>query len=134
MAVIRHLSPEEFRDFGTILADRKGLMAKPNHHSVSLTEGTVTDYRTVAPLWVGPESGLAILSVSKDGERFADFYLDKAVQLKGGVWFRLAGFSGRAAVQMSGASMPLSMGRRVNDRDFAVRPKVRVECQYTLFY
>ena len=76
MAVIRHLSPEEFRDFGTILADRKGLMAKPNHHSVSLTEGTVTDYRTVAPLWVGPESGLAILSVSKDGEVFADFYLD----------------------------------------------------------
>ena len=134
MGVIRHLSPEEFRLFGTILTDRKGLTTKPNHHSVSLSEGTVTDYRTVAPLWLGPESGLAILSVSKDGEDFADFYLDKAVQLKGGIWFRLAGFGGRAAVQMSGASMPLSIGQRVNDRDFAVRPKVRVECLYTLFY
>ena len=134
MGVIRHLSPEEFRLFGTILTDRKGLTTKPNHHSVSLSEGTVTDYRTVAPLWLGPESGLAILSVSKDGEDFAEFYLDKAVQLKGGIWFRLAGFGGRAAVQMSGASMPLSIGQRVNDRDFAVRPKVRVECLYNLFY
>ena len=134
MGVIRHLSPEEFRLFGTILTDRRSLSAKPNHHSVSLPEGTLADYRAVAPLWLGPESGLAILSVSKDGEDFADFYLDKAVQLKGGIWFRLAGFGGRAAVQMSGASMPLFVGRRVNDRDFAVRPKVRVECLYTLFY
>ena len=134
MGVIRHLSPEEFRLFGTILADRRSLAAKPNHHSVSLPEGTLTDYRAVAPLWLGPESGLAILSVSEDGETFGDFYLDKAVQLKGGIWFRLAGFGGKAAVQMSGASMPMTLSQRVNDRDFAVRPKVRVECLYTLFY
>ena len=132
--MIRHLNPEGFRIFGTILADRESLSAKPNHHSVYLPEGTVTAYRAAAPLWLGAEAGLAILSVSEDGETFADFYLDKAVQLKGGIWFRLTGFGGKATVQMSGISMPLSLGQRVNNRDFAVRPKVRVECLYTLFY
>ena len=132
--MLRHLDPEGFRQFGTVLADRKAVSAKPNHHSVYLPEGTVTDYQAVAPLWLGPESGLVILSVSEDGAAFADFYLDKAVRLKGGIWFRLTCFGGKASLQMSGSSMPLAMGQRVNDRDFAVRPKVRVECLYTLFY
>ena len=120
--------------FGTILTDRGSLSRKPNHHSVFLPEGSVCRYRTVAPLWLGVEAGLSILSVSSDGESFADFYLDKAVQLKSGVWFRLTAFGGKASVQMSGSSMPLSMGSQLNNRDFAVRPKVRVECLYTLFY
>ena len=132
--MIRHLNPEGFRQFGTILADRSAMAGKPNHHSVYLPEGTVTAYRTVAALWLGPESGLAILSVSADGAHFADFYLDKAVQLKSGIWFRLTGFGGKATVQQSGISMPLQLGQQVNNRDFAVRPKVRVECLYTLFY
>ena len=132
--MIRHLNPEGFRTFGTILPDRSSLSQKPNHHSVYLPEGTVSSYRTAAPLWLGAESGLTILSVSSDGEAFADFYLDKAVRLKDGIWFRLTGFGGKASVQLGGSSMPLSLGQRVNDRDFAVRPKVRVECLYTLFY
>lgn len=132
--MIRHLDPESFRYFGAILADRGSLSGKPNHHSVYLPEGTVSSYCTVAPLWLGAEAGLGILSVSNDGENFADFYLDKAVQLKSGIWFRLTGFGGKATVQMSGVSMPLFLGQRVNDRDFAVRPKVRAECLYTLFY
>ena len=132
--MIRHLDPEGFRLFGTILADRGSLARKPNHHSVYLPEGSVTAYKTVAPLWLGAEAGMSILSVSCDGEAFADFYLDKAVQLKGGIWFRLTAFGGKAGVQMGGSSMPMSLGSRLNDRDFAVRPKVRVECLYTLFY
>lgn len=132
--MIRHLNPEGFRQFGSILADRSTMTGKPNHHSVYLPEGTVTAYKTVAPLWLGAESGLAILSVSADGVTFCDFYLDKAVRLKGGIWFRLTGFGGKATVQQSGVSMPLQLGQQVNDRDFAVRPKVRVECLYTLFY
>ena len=132
--MIRHLNPTGFREFGTILPERGSLSGKPNYHSVFLPEGTVTTYKTVAPLWLGFEDGMSILSVSADGESYADFYLDKTLQLKGGIWFRLTGFGGKATVQMSGISMPLSLGQRVNNRDFAVRPKVRVECLYTLFY
>ena len=132
--MIRHLNPESFRAFGAILADRSGVSGRPNHHSVYLSEGAVSSYRTVAPLWLGAESGLTILTVSQDGEHFEDFYLDKAVKLRAGIWFRLTAFGGKASVQMGGVSMPQALGQKVNDRDFAVRPKVRVECLYTLFY
>lgn len=132
--MIRHLSPEGFRSFGTILPNHSSITEKPNHHSIYLPEGTVSSYRTVAPLWLGAESGVSVLSVSADGSSYEDFYLDKTVRLKGGIWFRLVGFGGSAAVQMSGSAMPLGLGQRQNDRDFAVRPKLRVECLYTLFY
>ena len=132
--MIRHLSPESFRTFGTILPDRGSLRTKPNHHSIFIPEGTITAYKTVAPLWLGAESGIAVLTVSADGDSFEDFYLDKSVKLKSGIWFQVVGFGGSATVQVSGSAMPLSMGQRPNDRDFAVRPKVRVECLYSLFY
>jgi len=131
--MIRHLNPEGFRRYGVILPSG-GLSQKPNHHSVFLPEGAVSSYRTVAPLWLGPESGLTVLTVSKDDINFEDFYLDKALRLDGGISFRLSGIGGKASVQMSGVSMPLSLGQQVNGRDFAVRPRVRVECLYTLFY
>ena len=131
--MIRHLNPEAFRSFGAIVPPG-GLSQKPNHHSVFLAEGSVSSYRSVAPLWLGPESGLTVLSVSLDQTTFEDFYLDKPVRLGGGIYFRLAGIGGKASVQMSGISMPLSLGQQVNSRDFAVRPKARVECLYTLFY
>ena len=105
--MIRHLNPEGFRTFHTILQGNS-VSAKPNHHSVFLPEGTVSSYRSVAPLWLGAESGLTILAVSADGENFEEFYLDKAIRVKSGIWFRLTGFDGRASVQMGGISMPLS--------------------------
>jgi len=132
--LIRHLNPEGFYPFGTILADRSSLTRKPNHHSVYLPGGIVSSYKTVAPVWLGAEAGLAILSVSLDGKEFADFFLDKAVQLKGSIWFQLTGLGGSATVQLGGSSMPLDLGQRMGNRDFAVRPKVRVESLYTVFY
>lgn len=132
--MIRHLSPESFRVFGTILPNRSSLTAKPNHHSIYIPEGTITAYKTVAPLWLGAESGVAVLTVSVDGNTSEDFYLDRAVKLKSGIWVQLVGFGGSAAVQLSGSSMPLFLGQRPSDRDFAVRPKLRVECLYNLFY
>ena len=131
--MIRHLDPESFCAFGTILPGGS-LAGKPNRHSVFLPEGTVSEYRTVAPIWLGAESGLTILSASTDGVEFQDFYLDKTVKIKAGIWIRLTCFGGKASVQMGGVSMALSLGQHVNKRDFALRPKVRVESLYTLFY
>lgn len=134
IGMIRHLSPEGFRQYGSILPKTRSLSEKPNHHSIFLKGKTVSSYRAVAPLWLGVESGLTVLSVSTDGEQYAEFYLDRAVKLKSGIWFRLAGFRGNAGVQMGGSSMPLSLGQRADTRDFAVRPRVQVQCLYTLFY
>ena len=132
--LIRHLEREGFLPFGSVLQDTANLRAKPNHHSVLIPEGTVTEYCSVGSLWLGMESGLAILSVSIDGKQFDDFYLDKSIQLKSGICFRLTGLGGKASVQMSSVSMPRYLGQWVNERDFAVRPKVRVESLYTVFH
>ena len=132
--MIRHINGQTFQPYGSVLAEGEGISRRPNHHSVYVPESTASDYRTVGPLGLGPESGMTVLSVSEDGENFREFYLDKTVRLKTGIWFRLTAFGGKASVQMSGASMPLSLGQRINERDFAVRPKMRVECLYTLFY
>ena len=132
--MIRHLNPEAFRRFGTILSDPGSLSRKPNHHSIDLPGGAVSCYRTAAPVYLGSESGLTILSLSLDGAFFEDFFLDKTVQIKGGIWIELTGLGGSATVQMGGLSMPLELGQRMGNRDFAVRPKVRVESLYTVFY
>ena len=131
--MIRHLNPENFRGFGTILSNGS-LSQKPNYHSIYLPGGTVSRYQTVAPVWLGAEAGLAILSLSLDGKTYEDFFLDKAVKVRGGVWLELTGLGGSATVQIGGFSMPLELGQRMGDRDFAVRPKVRVESLYTVFY
>lgn len=131
--MIRHLNPESFYGFGTILTGGS-LSSKPNHHSLYLPGGTVSRYKTVAPVWLGSEAGLAILSLSLDGETYEDFFLDKAVQVKSGIWLELTGLGGSATVQIGGCSMPLELGQRMGNRDFAVRPKVRVESLYTVFY
>ena len=117
--MIRHLDPEGFGLFGTILADGRTLRQKPNHHSVYLPEGTVSSYRTVAPLWLGAESGLAVLAVSRDGSEYEEFYLDKAVCLKSGVWFRLTGFGGQASVRRVHAPVLGAEGQRPGFRGAA---------------
>ena len=68
--MIRHLSQESFRAYGTILPDRGSLRTKPNHHSIFIPEGTITSYKTVAPVWLGEESGITVLTVSMDGETY----------------------------------------------------------------
>lgn len=132
--MIRHLNPVAFRRFGTILPEKSSLSGKPNHHSIYLNQDVVSHYRTAAPVWVGAETGLVILSVSSDGERFEDYYLDRAVRLKGGIWFSLVSLQGRGAVQMGGSSFPTELGSHAHRREFTLRPRLQVQRLYTLFY
>ena len=132
--MIRHLNPVAFRRFGTILPGKSSLSGKPNHHSVYLNQDVVNRYRTAAPVWVGAETGLVILSVSSDGESFEDYYLDRAIRLKGGIWFSLVSIRGRGAVQMGGSSLPTELGSHAHRREFTLQPRLQVQRLYTLFY
>ena len=87
--MIRNLNPDGFKPFGTILPEKSKISNRPNHHSVSLFADTVSRYYAVADVWLAFESGIAVLSVSADGEHFADFYLDRPLRIKAGVWFDL---------------------------------------------
>lgn len=80
------------------------------------------------------ESGSAVLSVSCDGENFTDFYLDRPLKLKAGIWFDLTAFRGKAAVQMSGILMPRLLQTQAAEDRFSVVPNLRVTRLYTIFY
>ena len=132
--MIQSLSQQSFRDYGTILSARERPEKYANHHSVSLLPKQTSLYQTVADTWLLEESGSVVLSVSRDGEVYRDFYLDKPVRLHGGVWFSLMTLRGSAAVQFSAFSMPRHLGTQVQSRHFEVHPQVRVETLYSVFY
>ena len=130
--MIRNLSQQNIRQFGTILA-KKASSHHANHYSISLQDGTAERYQTVAQTWLNRENGLSILSVSTDNEHFLNFYLDKPVWLHGGVYFILTPFQGNSSVQISAFSSPRHLGSQPAG-DFMVYPKMRVESICTFFY
>ena len=130
--MIRNLSQQNIRQFGTILADKEP-SRYANHHSIPLKEGKAECYQTVAQTWLNRESGLTILSVSTDNAHFLDFYLDKPVWLHGGVFFTLTPFQGNSSVQISAFSAPRHLGSQPSV-DLMVYPQIRVESICTFFY
>ena len=132
--MIRSLSQQAFRDFGTILTEKPKDGRYANHHSISLSQGSTSLYQTVADTWLTAESGSTVLSVSTDNQTFRDFYLDKPVRLHGGVWFALTGFRGAATVQLSAFSMPRLLTTRRAQEHFLVKPQLQVTTLYTFFY
>ena len=132
--MIRNLSQQAFRRFGTILPEKEQAPPYANHHSIALTRDTATLYQTVADTWLTAETGLTVLSVSVDNEQFTDFYLDRPVLLHGGMWFSLTAFQGSATVQLSAYSFPRLLSTRPAADRFTVRPQIRITALYTLFY
>ena len=130
--MIRNLSQQNIRQFGTILAE-KTISRQANHHSICLHQGTSLLYQTTAQTWINCESGLTVLSVSEDKETFLDFHLDKPVWLHGGVWFTLTPLQGNSTVQLSAFSMPRHISN-LPARDFMVYPKMQIQSLYTFFY
>ena len=78
--MIRNLNQMTFRGFGTIPPERaqngrnleKGTLYQ-------LTAGEANVYRAASETWISCGSGTSVLSVSRDGEHFLQFYLDKRV-------------------------------------------------------
>ena len=132
--MIRSLSQQAFREFGTILTENSSDWRYANHHSISLSAQSASVYQTVADTWLTTETGATVLSVSTDNVTYYDFYLDRPVWLHGGIWFALTGFRGSSSVQLSAFSMPRHLATRpVKDR-FLVQPKLQVTTLYTFFY
>ncbi len=130
--MLRNLSQDNIRPFGTILADQT-TSRYTNHHCLALRSGTSQCYQTTAQTWLSCQSGLTVLSVSSDGSSYQDFYLDKPVRLHGGLFFTLTPFQGNSSVALSAFSMPRHLGTQ-RAGDFLVYPQMRMECLYSFFY
>ena len=132
--MIRNLNQMTFQGFGTIPPERvqnaHGL-DKGREYSLSGEDAQV--YRAVSETWISCGSGTSVLSVTKDGENFLHFYLDKRVCLAAGVIFALTPFKGDSTVFISAKAEPNVEERRIS-ATLHIEHKLRVDALYTFFY
>ena len=131
--MIRDLNPMSFHAFGTILPEKEQKQPRANHLAISLSAGHTMVYQTVADTWLGGASEQTVLSVSLDDQTYCDFYLDKTVQLRPGVWFSLTALQGKSSVQMAAILMPREIQTKVVDQ-FQVRQQFKIEALYSFLY
>lgn len=131
--MIQDLNPISFHGFGTILPEKEQKQSYANHHAISLSAGSTMIYQTAAETWLKKASGLTVLSVSLDNQTYVDFYLDKAVLLRAGVWFSLTALQGKSVVQMAAILMPREIQSKRTE-NFLISQQLRIESLGTFLY
>ena len=133
--MIRNLNQVSFQGFGTILPERsRGAKAGGEvKQTLQLDGGDAPVYRCDQEVWIICGAGMSVLSVSHDGTTFQDFYLDKAVCVKAGVYFSLMAIYGTATAEMSAESQVQVVDQRGDSR-LRVENGIKVEGLYTFFY
>ena len=133
--MIRNLNQVSFQGFGTILPERsRGAKAGGEvKQTLQLDGGDAPVYRCEREVWIVCGAGMSVLSVSHDGESYQDFYLDKAVCVKAGVYFSLMAIYGTATAEMA-AEAPVQTAGQRGMGSLRVENGVKVEGLYTFFY
>ena len=105
--MIENLNRLSFQAFGSTLPDMPDITgwAQP-WTSVTLTAGSAPAWQTKADLWLFCDSGMAVLSVSTDGNTYYDFYMDKSVKIRSGIFFSIAPFYQQATVRYCSPAVP----------------------------
>ena len=132
--MIHNLNRMSFQAYGKVMPEKEQEHRGSNYHSLPLSAGTTSIYQITAESRMGCESGQVILSVSLDNETYQDFYLDKQISLKPGVWVALTPFLKNAAVQIAGVSAPRLVETRVARDSFSVNSQIKTLNLYTFFY
>lgn len=134
--MIRNLNQVTFQGFGTVPPERTQTaknMDKSAAVSWKLSQPEAVIYRAKAETWISCGSGMSVLSVSRDGESYQQYYLDKSVCVKPEVLFALSPFMGEASVLLYAQEEPEQVGVRPFD-SLRVDHRLRVEGIYTFFY
>lgn len=134
--MIRNLNQVTFQGFGTVPPERNQdtrIFDKNTVVTWVLSQSEAVLWRAKAEAWIRCSSGMSVLSVSRDGENYQQFYLDKAVCIKPEVLFALSPFMGEASVLLFSQEEPERVGVRTAD-SLRVDHQLRVEGIYTFFY
>lgn len=134
--MIRNLNQVTFQGFGTVPPERTQNaknMDKSAAVSWKLSQSEAVIYRAKAETWISCGSGMSVLSVSRDGESYQQYYLDKSVCVKPEILFALSPFMGEASVLLYAQEEPEQVGVRPFD-SLRVDHQLRVEGIYTFFY
>lgn len=133
--MIQNLNQVNFQGFGTVLPERAQTVASvpKNAVQIKLPQPEATVYRTKADTLLGCSGNMCVLSVSKDGETYQHYYLDKSVSIRPGVLFSLSVYKNEATVTLSTEEQPERVGVDVN-RSMRIDSQLRVAGIYTFFY
>lgn len=134
--MIRNLNQVTFRDFGIVPPERSQSAKNIDKSAVQtweLSQHETVVYQARSDTWLWGGVGMSVLSVSTDGDTYLNYYLDKPVCVRQGIWFTLSPFKGAAQVQLYAAQAPEQVGQRPAD-SLRVDCQLKVEGIYTFFY
>ena len=134
--MIRNLNQMTFREYGAVMPERNRsdkAAEMTQELSLSVDNAHTALYIATADTRLRMHSGMSVLSVSLDGEKFENFYLDKSVNLREGVYFAVIPFMRDAVVNMIAAKQPEQAGERPCD-SLRMDRRLRVGGIYTFYY
>ena len=133
--MIQNLNQVNFQGFGTVLPERAQTVASvpKNAVQIKLPQPEAAVYRTKADTLLGCSGNMCVLSVSKDGETYQHYYLDKSVSIRPGVLFSLSVYKNEATVTLSTEEQPERVGVDVG-HSMRIDSQLRVAGIYTFFY
>ena len=133
--MVQNLNQVNFQGFGTVLPERAQTVASvpKNAVQIKLPQPEAAVYRTKADTLLGCSGNMCVLSVSKDGETYQHYYLDKSVSIRPGVLYSLSVYKNEATVTLSTEEQPERVGVDVS-RSMRIDSQLRVAGIYTFFY
>ncbi|MBP3685362.1 MAG: helix-turn-helix transcriptional regulator [Oscillospiraceae bacterium] len=134
--MIRNLNQMTFQGFGTVPPERNQsaqYFDKNAAKTCALSEAGAVVCRARTEVWVTSGSGMSVLSVSRDGEQYQEFYLDKPACILPGIYFSLSPFMGEATALMFSREEPETLNSR-SLNDLRLAHQLRVDSIYTFFY
>ncbi len=133
--MIQNLNRLSFQPYGTLSPEPPDCKdwAQP-WNDLNLTTGSAPTWQAVEDILLFCDAGMAVLSVSLDGAVYNDFYLDKSVTIKPGVYFSVSPFQEETAVCFCSHAVPIELPARALVEDLHINRKLKIEKLYTLFY
>ena len=135
ISMIRNLNQLNFAIFGTVASERRD--QSTSHQSrkrLQASQDNVPLYQALCDTWLFGTGGMTVLSVSCDGEAFQDFYLDKSVCVREGVYFSISPFRQNFAEADYFSDVEPQLSGTRQREDLLVHHKLRVSRLYTFFY
>ena len=134
--MIRNLNQMTFQGFGTVPPERVQGASYIDRSTAAVRElqsqeGEV--FRTVSDTWVTSGAGMSVLSVSRDGEVYQHYYLDKPVCIRQGTFFALSAFQGQATALLSAQEAP-EPTKQMTSHSLRSENRLHVGSIYTFFY
>ena len=133
--MIQNLNQVTFQGFGTVLPERaqpKQAAPKIAVH-MKLTQMEASLYRANADTLLTCTGDMCVLSVSKDGQEYQHYYLDKTVSISKDIFFSLSVYKDEVTVTLSAEIQPERLGSCAS-RNIRIDGQMRVVGIYTFFY